>query len=77
LSGVSYMVTPCRPGLYSDALSPPGGPAGTYLDMMRHNLATLTAALVPAPDEAPEHVADFTSANHSGAAVDVDRVEAS
>jgi hypothetical protein len=45
--------------------------------MMRHNLATLTAALVPAPDEAPEHVADFTSANRSGAAVDVDRVEAS
>jgi zinc/manganese transport system substrate-binding protein len=33
--------------LYSDALSAPGGPAATYLDMMRHNLRTLTAALVP------------------------------
>ena len=31
--------------LYSDALSPADGPAGTYLDMMRHNAATLTAAL--------------------------------
>jgi zinc/manganese transport system substrate-binding protein len=31
---------------YSDSLSPPDGPAGTYLDMMRHNLTTLTEALV-------------------------------
>ncbi len=31
--------------LYSDALSPADGPAPTYLAMMRHNLATLTAAL--------------------------------
>lgn len=31
--------------LYSDALSDPSGPAGTYLDMMRHNLRTLTSAL--------------------------------
>ena len=31
--------------LYSDALSPADGPAGTYLDMMRHNAATLSAAL--------------------------------
>ena len=31
--------------LFSDALSGPDGPAGTYLDMMRHNVATLTAAL--------------------------------
>jgi zinc/manganese transport system substrate-binding protein len=31
--------------LYSDALSEPSGPAGTYLDMFRHNIATLTAAL--------------------------------
>ncbi len=31
--------------LFSDALSPADGPAGTYLDMMRHNAATLTAAL--------------------------------
>lgn len=47
--------TGAQPGgtLYSDALSPPGGPAGTYLDMMRHNLATLTAALAPARAEAP------------------------
>jgi zinc/manganese transport system substrate-binding protein len=33
--------------LYSDALSPAGGPAATYLDMMRHNLRTLAAALAP------------------------------
>ncbi|MGA0533457.1 metal ABC transporter substrate-binding protein [Hansschlegelia sp. KR7-227] len=31
--------------LYSDALSPQGGPAATYLDMMRSNLRELTAAL--------------------------------
>lgn len=31
--------------LYSDALSPADGPADTYLNMMRHNIATLTAAL--------------------------------
>ena len=33
--------------LYSDALSPPGGPAATYLDMMRHNADALLAALGP------------------------------
>ncbi len=31
--------------LYSDALSPPDGPAPTYLDMFRHNVGALTAAL--------------------------------
>ena len=31
--------------LYSDALSEAGGPAGTYLDMMRHNARTLVGAL--------------------------------
>ena len=31
--------------LYSDALSPPDGPAGTYIDMMRHNIRTLSQAL--------------------------------
>lgn len=31
--------------LFSDALSGPDGPASTYLAMMRHNVATLTAAL--------------------------------
>jgi zinc/manganese transport system substrate-binding protein len=31
--------------LYTDALSPPDGPASTYLDMFRHNIGTLTAAL--------------------------------
>jgi zinc/manganese transport system substrate-binding protein len=31
--------------LYSDALSGPDGPAPSYLDMMRHNLRTLTEAL--------------------------------
>jgi zinc/manganese transport system substrate-binding protein len=33
--------------LYSDALSPPEGPASTYLALMRHNAATLAAALTP------------------------------
>jgi zinc/manganese transport system substrate-binding protein len=33
--------------LYSDALSPPGGPAGTYIDMVRHNIRELTKALAP------------------------------
>jgi zinc/manganese transport system substrate-binding protein len=33
--------------LYSDALSPPDGPAATYLDMFRHNVAMLTKALAP------------------------------
>lgn len=31
--------------LYSDTLSEEGGPAATYLDMMRHNIRTLAAAL--------------------------------
>jgi zinc/manganese transport system substrate-binding protein len=31
--------------LYTDALSPPDGPASTYLAMFRHNVGTLTAAL--------------------------------
>lgn len=31
--------------LYSDALSQPDGPAPTYLELMRHNVATITAAL--------------------------------
>ncbi|MGI8723957.1 MAG: metal ABC transporter substrate-binding protein [Methyloceanibacter sp.] len=31
--------------LYSDALSPPDGPAPTYLDMFRHNVGALAAAL--------------------------------
>jgi zinc/manganese transport system substrate-binding protein len=31
--------------IYSDALSDSSGPAGTYLDMFRHNIQTLTAAL--------------------------------
>lgn len=31
--------------LYSDALSEPDGPAGTYLDMFRHNIEALSAAL--------------------------------
>jgi zinc/manganese transport system substrate-binding protein len=32
--------------LYSDALSEPGGPAATYIDMMRHNVHEFTKALV-------------------------------
>jgi zinc/manganese transport system substrate-binding protein len=31
--------------LYTDALSPPDGSAATYLDMFRHNVGALTAAL--------------------------------
>jgi zinc/manganese transport system substrate-binding protein len=31
--------------LYSDALSEPGGPAGSYLDMMRNNIRELSRAL--------------------------------
>jgi zinc/manganese transport system substrate-binding protein len=31
--------------LYSDALSPPGGPAATYIDLMRHNVRELTKGL--------------------------------
>ncbi len=31
--------------LYSDALSAPDGPAGTYIDMMRHNIRAISAAL--------------------------------
>jgi zinc/manganese transport system substrate-binding protein len=31
--------------LYSDALSPPDGPASTYIDMMRYNVRELSAAL--------------------------------
>ncbi len=31
--------------LYSDALSQPGGPAGTYIDMMRNNIAQIKGAI--------------------------------
>jgi zinc/manganese transport system substrate-binding protein len=31
--------------LYSDALSAPGGPAATYLDMMRNNIRAFSTAL--------------------------------
>jgi zinc/manganese transport system substrate-binding protein len=31
--------------LYSDALSPPNGPAGTYIDMIRHNITAISAGL--------------------------------
>ncbi|MBB4041030.1 zinc/manganese transport system substrate-binding protein [Microvirga flocculans] len=31
--------------VYSDALSAPDGPAGTYIDMMRHNIRAFSAAL--------------------------------
>lgn len=31
--------------VYSDALSPPGGPAATYLDMLRHNTDLFAAAM--------------------------------
>ena len=31
--------------VYSDALSPPGGPAATYLEMLRHNTTLFAAAM--------------------------------
>ena len=31
--------------LYSDALSAADGPAATYIDMMRHNIATIKGAI--------------------------------
>jgi zinc/manganese transport system substrate-binding protein len=33
--------------VYSDALSPPGGPAATYLDMLHHNTTLFAAAMRP------------------------------
>ncbi len=33
--------------VYSDALSPAGGPAATYLDMLRHNTTLFAAAMRP------------------------------
>ncbi len=33
--------------LYSDGLSPPDGPAGTYIDMVRYNIRELQVALSP------------------------------
>jgi zinc/manganese transport system substrate-binding protein len=33
--------------LYSDSLSPPDGPAGTYIAMMEHNIVELKKALAP------------------------------
>lgn len=33
--------------LFADSLSPPDGPAPTYLAMMRHNIRELTSALAP------------------------------
>jgi zinc/manganese transport system substrate-binding protein len=32
--------------LYSDALSPAGGPASTYIDLMEHNIATIKGAIL-------------------------------
>jgi len=34
------------PTLYSDALSKPGGPAGTYEKMFRHNVTALVAGML-------------------------------
>lgn len=41
--------TGVKPGgqLYTDSLSPPDGPAPTYIDMMRRNVETLEKALAP------------------------------
>ena len=32
--------------IYTDALSDPDGPAGTYIDMMRHNVREFSKALI-------------------------------
>jgi zinc/manganese transport system substrate-binding protein len=32
--------------LYGDALSAPGGEAGTYIEMIRHDVATLKAGML-------------------------------
>jgi len=32
--------------LYTDALSAPGGPASTYVDLMRHNVVRLRDAML-------------------------------
>ena len=32
--------------LYSDALSPADGPASTYIDLMKHNIATIRGAIL-------------------------------
>lgn len=37
--------------LYSDSLSTPEGPAGSYISMMRHNTALLLAAMQKNPDK--------------------------
>ena len=33
--------------LFSDQLSPPDGPAATYIAMMEHNISELKRALIP------------------------------
>jgi zinc/manganese transport system substrate-binding protein len=53
--------------LYSDALSPPDGPAATYLDMLEHNAATLAAALAPAAVAGDAAAASPVPAIHPGA----------
>jgi len=40
---------PIQGELYSDTLSPPGGPAATYVALMRHNARVIAAALAPPP----------------------------
>jgi zinc/manganese transport system substrate-binding protein len=40
--------------LYSDALSRPGGPAGTYLKLFEHNLRTIADALTRSPAAVPQ-----------------------
>jgi zinc/manganese transport system substrate-binding protein len=32
--------------LYGDTLSPPGGEAGTYIEMIRHDISTLKAGML-------------------------------
>jgi manganese transport system substrate-binding protein len=39
---------------YVDSLSSPEGPAGSYLDLMRHNVDTLVGGLTGTPTDAPK-----------------------
>ena len=44
LMGLAWLMTGSV-ALYSDALSDAGGPAPTYIDMMRHNIGTIAGAI--------------------------------
>lgn len=49
--------------LYSDALGDIGGPAATYLDMMRHNIESLATALRPTQSKPHSYDSSATQRN--------------